>query len=445
MRDDTIYALASGGGAAGLAVFRISGVGAGQALTQMIGDDLPEPRRAMLRRLIDPVNGEEVDRGLVLWFPAPASFTGEDVVEIHGHGGRAMTARLARLLGEGLGLRQADPGEFSRRAFEHGKMDLTEAEGLADLVDAETEAQRRQAQRQMQGALGTLYEDWRQRLMGLSAHLEATIDFSDEDLPDDLWRTLRRDLTILETDIDQHLADGHRGERLREGLSIAIVGPPNAGKSSLLNTLAKREAAIVSAQAGTTRDVIEVHMDLDGFPVVMADTAGLRQAADEIEGEGVRRALARAREADLKVAVLDGVHWPEVDPQTAALVDKDSMVVVNKLDRGLPEAPLNWGDHRVFGLSVHTGAGLEDFLAALSEAVAARCGDGGGAPPLTRRRHREAIETCRHALERAGAEKDSELMAEHVRQAARALGTITGRVGVEDMLDLVFRDFCIGK
>ncbi|GAB6052439.1 tRNA uridine-5-carboxymethylaminomethyl(34) synthesis GTPase MnmE [Magnetospira thiophila] len=445
MRNDTIFALASGGGAAGVAVFRLSGPQAGESLRRLTGGPLPAARRAVLRDLRDPLSGEMVDRALVLWFPAPGSFTGEDVVELQGHGGRAMLARLARLLGEGLGLRQADPGEFSRRAFEHGKMDLTELEGLADLVAAETEAQRQQAQRQMQGALGDLYENWRQRLMGLSAHLEATIDFSDEDLPADLWAELKKNLTELQNDLSHHLADGHRGERLREGVSLAIVGPPNAGKSSLLNLLARREAAIVSAQAGTTRDVIEVHLDLGGYPVILADTAGLRAACDEVEEEGVRRALARARDADLKVAVLDGGHWPTIDPQTAALVDDESMVVVNKLDRGLPEAPLVWGRHRIFGLSVHTGAGVEAFLSALTAAVAQRCDGGGGTPPLTRARHRQALETCLQALMRAEQESDGELMAEHVRQAARSLGSVTGRVGVEDMLDLVFRDFCIGK
>ncbi|MDE1149032.1 MAG: tRNA uridine-5-carboxymethylaminomethyl(34) synthesis GTPase MnmE [Azospirillaceae bacterium] len=440
---DTIFALASAPGRGGVQVIRISGPGAGPALSALMGKPLPSPRRAALARLRNGAS-EVFDQALVLWFPAPGSFTGEDVAELHLHGGRAVLAAASEAL-TALGLRVAEPGEFSRRAFEAGKLDLTEAEAIADLVDAETAAQRRQALRQMDGALGALYEGWRHRLVRALAHLEADIDFPDEDLPQGVAPAVVPVLTGLIDEIGAHLADGHRGERLRDGFSIAILGAPNAGKSSLLNALARREAAIVSSTAGTTRDVIEVHLDLGGFPVILADTAGLRDAADEIEREGIRRALARAEKADLKLLVLDCSTWNIGDAAagTLALADGDALVVLNKRDLcgAVPEAV---GGHPALAVSAATGDGLAELVAALQAAVEQRLAPGA-APSLTRARHRQALEECQLSLRRALAADLPELAAEDARLAARALGRITGRVDVEDLLDVIFRDFCIGK
>lgn len=439
----TIFALATPPGKGGVAVLRLSGGRAGDALQALSGAVLPAPRRASLRTLNDPASGEMIDRALALWFPAPASFTGEDVVELHVHGGRAVSAALAEALSRLPGLRPAEPGEFSRRAFENGKLDLTEAEAIADLVAAETAAQRRQALRQLDGALGALYEDWRGRLLRALAHLEADIDFPDEDLPEDTTQAVRPALAALAGEIAAHLDDAGRGERLREGAQIAIVGPPNAGKSSLLNLLAKRDVAIVSAQAGTTRDVIEVHLDLGGWPVTLADTAGMRETGDEIEREGVRRAEQRARGADLRLVVLDAAAG-ETPVMLQALIAPGDIVALNKIDLAPPAALPAALPAEALAISVRTGAGIEALLARLQQRVAALL-DGGGVP-LTRQRHRLALEECLAALQRAQAGQElPELAAEDVRLAARALGRITGRVDVEDMLDIVFREFCIGK
>ena len=440
----TIFALATAPGRSGVAVVRVSGPGAGDALSALIRRPLPKPREAILRSLRDPNTGEVLDSALVLYFAAPRSFTGEDVVELHLHGGRAVTAGVIEALSALPGLRVAEPGEFTRRAFENGKLDLTEAEAIADLVDAETAAQRRQALRQMEGALGTLYEGWRERLTRALAHIEADIDFAEEDLPGGIADAVRPQLDGLATEISAHLNDNGRGERLREGLHIAIVGAPNAGKSSLLNALARREAAIVSARAGTTRDVIEVHLDLGGYPVVLADTAGLREAAaDEVEEEGIRRALDRAARADVKIAVFDATALPDLDMATLALLDKDTIVVLNKTDLTTTDQVMVAG-HPAIGVSARTGAGLPALEERLTSFTADRLA-AGGVPALTRARHRSALEECRDALQRALAAPLPELAAEDVRLASRALGRITGRVDVEDLLDVIFRDFCIGK
>lgn len=439
MRADTIFALASAPGRAGVQVIRISGPDAGAVLSRLMGRPLPPPRQAALAGLRDPVTGELFDKALVLSFPAPGSFTGEDVVELHLHGGRAVLSAATQAL-TALGLRVAEPGEFSRRAFEHGKLDLTEAEAIADLVDAETAAQRRQALRQMEGALGQLYDGWRHRLTRALAHLEADIDFPDEDLPGGLSDAVRPVVEGLVAELSAHLADQGRGERLRDGISIAILGAPNAGKSSLLNAIARRDVAIVSNQAGTTRDVIEVQLDLGGYPVLLADTAGLRDAADQVESEGIRRALDRAAKADLKLLVFDGGELP--DPATLALADDDAILVMNKAD--LPGAVAPLAGRPILSLSARTGDGVPALLSTLEQAVAARYAPSG-APALTRARHRSALEECLESLTRALQAPLPELAAEDVRLSVRALGRITGRVDVEDLLDVIFRDFCIGK
>ena len=444
MTGDTIFALSTGGARAAIAVVRVSGPAAGEALARIGGAPLPEPRRAALRRFREPEMGETIDRGLALWFPAPASATGEDMAEFHVHGGPAVLAALFDALTALPGLRPAEPGEFTRRAFEAGRIDLTEAEGIADLVAAETETQHRQAVAQMDGGLYRLYDGWRERLMALRANVEAAIDFSDQDLGDDPAAAASQGLAALEAEIAAHLDDSRRGERLREGFCIAIVGAPNAGKSSLLNRMAGRDAAIVSTRVGTTRDVVEVRLDLAGWPVTLADTAGLRESGDEIESEGVRRALDRAATADLSLVVFDGARWPEADPQSVALLGGDALAVLNKTDLLPGLAPAAIGDHPALGVSCLTGAGIEALLETLADEIARRY-PAGGAPALTRARHRHALVECRDALARALAGPADERLAEELRLAAHALGRITGWVDVEAMLDLVFRDFCIGK
>ena len=428
----TIYALASAPGRAGIAVVRISGPGAKPALVALTGN-LPQPRYAALRNLKHA--GGEIDRALVLWFPAPGSFTGEDVAEFHIHGGRAVREGLFQAL-DALGLKAAGPGEFSRRAVEHGRLDLTRAEAIADLVDAETPAQLRQALRQYDGALATLYEGWRADLLAALAHAEAAIDFSDDGVGDREFAVARDGAAKVLTAIQTHLEDHGRGETLREGFKLTIVGPPNAGKSSLINALARREAAIVSAAPGTTRDVIELRLNLGGFLVQISDTAGLRETEDAVEAEGVRRAVAEASASDIVLMLRDGSA-----PYTDQSGIRPDLVVWNKSD--LPDFQKRDGH----SLSLKTGDGLGALIETLTGMVAERLETKGDAPALTRPRHRlalrQAADSLSHSL--AAPAGHPELFAEDLRLALRAIGRITGRVDVEELLDTVFRDFCIGK
>jgi tRNA modification GTPase len=420
---------------------RISGPAAGRALIALSGRSLPKPRRAALRRLFD-ARGAPLDDALALWFPAPASFTGEDVAELHLHGGLAVIAAVADALAALPGLRLARSGEFTRRAFENGKLDLTEAEGLADLIDAETEGQRLQALRQMEGALGRLYEDWRARLTQALALLEAAIDFPDEDLPDDLARRVEPLLTPLAGELAAHLNDNHRGERVRDGYRIAIIGAPNAGKSSLLNALAQREAAIVSDIPGTTRDVVEVRLVLGGFPVWIADTAGLRDAADVIEAEGVKRALTRAEEADLRLGVVDGADAAGSRAALAGALRADDFTVITKRDTHAESCK----GAQVFCVSSVNGAGIAELEGAIAARVQ-RDLSGIEVAPLTRARHREHLAEALSAIERAcvALSRAPELAAEDLRAAGQSLARITGRFDVELILDAIFSQFCIGK
>lgn len=440
---DTIFALSTARGRSAIAVIRISGARAGAALAALAPRCAPQPRVAKLAKLADPGTGETIDDALALWFPAPRSETGEDVVELQVHGGRAVIAGVLEALAGLPGLRPAEPGEFTKRAFQNGKIDLTAAEGLLDLIEAETAAQRRQALRQLEGGLATVYEAWRARLIRALAHLEAEIDFADEDLPRNIGEAALADLERLRGEIVAHLGDRRRGEVLREGLSVAILGAPNVGKSSLLNALTRRETAIVSSIAGTTRDIVEARLDLGGYPILLADTAGLREVAeggDPIEREGVRRALARAEQADLRLLVFPAGAAP--DPATAALVGPDAILVANKVDLagegGLPVPP------GALAVSATSGFGLDTLRQRLLAEAEARM-NAGGSPAITRARHRSALKECAAHLERAGVASSPELVAEDVRLAARALGRITGRVDVEDLLDVIFREFCIGK
>jgi len=444
MSNDSIFAVATAPGRAGIAVVRVSGPDAGTALQGVRGDGLPPPRKAVRSRLRDPATGEAIDDALCLWFPAPASMTGEDVAEFHVHGGHAISAALAVALGRIDGIRAAEPGEFTRRAFEHDKLDLTEAAAVADLVDAETAAPRRQALRQLDGELGRLYDGWRDELTRALAHVEAHFDFPDEDLPGELMAGAKARIAGALSAMSAHLDDDRRGERIRDGVRIAIVGPPNVGKSSLLNALAGRDAAIVAETAGTTRDVVEVHLDLGGFAAVVADTAGLREAEDAVEREGVRRALANADDADIVIVMFDATTTEPATGIERRLLGDNALVVLNKIDLQPMITPLEIAGLHALEISVKTGKGLDRLLDVLRDRIADRF-SVGEAPVLTRARHRAALEECAAALRGAELAALPELMAEDLRLAVRALGRITGRVGVEDILDLVFSEFCIGK
>jgi len=446
LASNTIYALSSGHGRAGVAVVRISGPAAGEALDRMAAPR-PKPRFAALRSVRHPQTGEVLDQGLVLWFPAPNSETGEDMAELQVHGGRAVIAGVLAALGSIEGWRLAEPGEFARRAFENGKIDLTAAEAIADLVDAETDAQRRQALRQAGGALAQLYDGWRAGLIRAQALTESAIDFSDEaDVGDKASAEARELVARLAPSLRQHLDDGRRGEILREGFRVAIAGAPNVGKSSLLNAFARREAAIVSDEAGTTRDIIEVTLDLGGAPVILSDTAGIREAEGKVEREGIRRAVARARDADLVLWLMDATDPQRELPPDLAARTGVMLWVLNKIDllqahRAYPMLQPGW-----FGLSVLTGEGLPALARAIEGKAAAAVGTSE-APAITQARHRQQLGAAIEALEAylAGAPADLELRAEDLRRAATALGRITGRVDVEDVLGEIFSRFCIGK
>ncbi len=429
--DGTIFALASGAGIAAIAVMRLSGPDSGTILATLCGGVLPAPRVATLRRLRGP-DGDPLDQALVLWLPGPGSYTGEDTAELHLHGGRAVTEAVAEAL-VALSARPAEPGEFTRRAFLNGKLDLVQAEAVHDLVSAETDAQRRQALRQLDGALGALYRDWSDRLRTILAQQEALIDFPDEDLPPDVEADLLATMAGLATAIEAHLNDNRRGEKLRDGLFFAISGPPNVGKSSLMNALADRDVAIVSPIPGTTRDVLEARVVLGGVPVTVVDTAGLRDAQDAIEAEGVRRGQARTRDADLVIHVVEaGSPAPDI------VTDGPNLLVANKCDLGGP------GPDGALRVSALTGQGLDELRRVLSERARAMT-QTAGPPPLTRQRHRAALEAALHHIRAAEAADLPELRGEDLRLALRALGRITGHVGVEDILDTLFSQFCIGK
>lgn len=435
---DTIYAVSTAPGRAAIAVVRVSGAHALHALRALAGEPSPSPRVATVRRLKN-ADGDTIDQALVLWFPEPASTTGEDVVEFHLHGGRAILDAVLHALASVPGLRAAEAGEFSRRSVENGKLDLTRAEALADLIGAETPAQQRQALRQYQGALAELYEDWRARLISALAWAEAAIDFSDEDLPADLEQRLRVPVQSLRAELQRHLDDSRRGEITREGLFLTIIGAPNAGKSSLLNALARRDIAIVSEIPGTTRDILETRLDVAGYVVHVADTAGLRETSDAIESEGVRRALARAAASDMTLLVLDGSARDPFAGLDRDAVSRATLTVWNKSD-------CPWHEPREgMRISATTGAGLDALLESLAAEVRKRLGRPREAAPMTRARHRENVTAAAEALSRALDQSESELMAEDLRLALRAIGRLTGRVDIEELLDTVFRDFCIGK
>ena len=442
-RDQTIFALSSGRPPSAIALVRVSGSQAGKIVTALAGK-LPPPRMAA-RALLRDVGQRPIDDAVVLWFPGPASATGEDVAEFHVHGGRAVLAALFAALSAFEDVRPAEPGEFTRRAFENGKLDLTEAEGLDDLIHADTDRQRRQALRQLKGLLGDKARDWRAQIIEASALIEAGIDFSDEgDVPAELIAPALAKIKALLGEIEEVLAAQGRSERLREGLVVAIAGPPNVGKSTLMNQLARREVAIVSPHAGTTRDVIEVQLDLDGYPVTVIDTAGIRETDDPVEQEGVRRARARAADADL-------VLWLSDSPQVA--IDQDGVAPIwtvrNKIDleeagRSLAEAVMP--GQGIFQISASRGDGVPELIAALV-GFAQRYFGGAEGGLISRTRQRKLLQETVASLQRCISVigQGEELAAEELRAAAHSLGRLLGRVDVEDILDVIFREFCVGK
>ncbi len=450
-QSSTIYALSSGHDRAGVAIIRVSGGDADATLTRLVAPRVAQvvttPRTAHRVSLVDPDDGSPLDDALLLWFPGPKSFTGEDVVELHVHGGRAVVAGVLAALGRLPDYRLAEPGEFTRRAFEHGKIDLTEAEGLADLIAAETEAQRRLALKQLSGDLHRAAEGWRGDLLRAQALVEAAIDFADEgDVSAHAVADAGKLAARVAAALQEALADQHRGEILRDGFRVVIAGPPNVGKSSLINAIAKRDAAIVSAEAGTTRDVVELQLNLGGLAVVLTDTAGVREAEGNIEREGIRRGMARARDAQMVLWVMDALNpqWnlpPDLMGQEAV-----TLRVLNKVDlasAGVFAGPVPYSTVEI---STLTGVGIADLERKIAEAARLRT-QGGEAALITTARHRQHIGAAAEALAAYGSGDKAalELRAEDLRLASWAIGRLVGRVDAEEILGEIFGRFCIGK
>lgn len=430
---DTIYALSSGHGMGGVAVIRVSGSAVLSVVEKLTGLHNPRARYAYYATI---KNGNQVlDHALVLYFKAPHSFTGEDVVEFHVHGGRAVIDSVFKALSECAHCRPAEHGEFSRRAVINGKMDLTAAEGMMDLIEATTDRQQAQALTQMDGALDRLYEEWRAHLTHDMAYLEAFIDFPEEEIPPEKMGIIDTGIRALIEKIKKHLNDNNRGQKLRDGFQIAIIGTPNAGKSSLMNELTNRQTAIVSQTAGTTRDVVEAYLNIDGFPVILADTAGLRETEESIEAEGIRRAVKKAEEADLVIYL--------IDPTNAVSFTLPDSIRPEKLLTVYSKADLKKVDGAL-SISTKTRAGLEALHQKIKTILSEQMGKSGTGV-ITRERYRVALQDCVRSLNQAVQQTELELKAEDLRMAARALARITGRIETDDLLDVIFRDFCIGK
>lgn len=430
----TIYALATPPGKAGVAILRVSGPAAPDCVRHL-GCELPEPRVATMLTLKD--DQKILDQALGLYFKAPHSFTGEDVVEFHVHGSRAIVKAVLLALSKNKDLRVAEPGEFSKRAFLNGKLDLAQAEGLADLIEAETLAQHTQAMRQFSGENSKLFEELRMAILEPLALLEAYIDFPEEEIPESVLSDVKSRITTLKTNLAKLMNDHQVGEKIREGIEIVILGAPNAGKSSLLNALAKRDVAIVSDIAGTTRDMIEVHLDISGYPVTLVDTAGLHDTSDSIEKEGVSRAKRRAQNAELKLLLIDSVADTESQKQMLAMRDENTLVIYTKSD--LKKAPKD-----AIGVSTTSGDGLDALIETLKSQIVNKMG-GTPSPLITRTRHRESLQRALDAITRFSPDLPLELQCEELRIASHAVGKITGKIEVDDLLDVIFSRFCIGK
>ncbi|MFO1243410.1 MAG: tRNA uridine-5-carboxymethylaminomethyl(34) synthesis GTPase MnmE [Rickettsiales bacterium] len=439
----TIYAPATPPGRSAVAIIRISGPES-KSLFSFFGLPLPTPRIATLATLRNPETKEILDNALLFWFPAPRSYTGEDTIELHLHGGRAIREEILSLLSGISEFRLAEPGEFSKQAFFNGKMDLLQAEAIADLIEAETSAQKRQALQQMHGDFSKLCLSLRQRLIEARAHIEAYIDFPDEDLPPDVQKKIEDDLATLENQIQKLLDDGKRGERIRDGIYGAILGVPNAGKSSLLNILAKRDVAIVSEQPGTTRDVIEVHLNIGGYPVILADTAGIRETENIIEAEGIRRARARGDMADFRIWVLDNTKPLKNQLDVAKKLTPDDVLILNKTDI-LPQNIGHIPDSNPISLSCITQSGVPELIERLKTLIENKFQISGNDVALTRERHRISFEAALQHIQNSSSVEQLELKGEELRRASDEIGKVIGVIHTEDVLDSLFQTFCIGK
>ncbi len=447
MTASTIYALSTVYGKSGVAVIRISGPQAAKAISALTDLDISKikPRYAYFKTLHNPQSKESLDQALILYFKAPHSFTGEDLVEIQCHGSKAVIKALLEVLASLPDFRMAEPGEYSRRAFYNNKFDLTAAEGLADLIDAETSEQQKYAIRQMEGGLKNLYEGWREQLLKHLAHLEAFIDFPEEELPQDVIDTMLNDVFKLSSSIKEHLNSGSVGERLREGFRVVVVGPPNAGKSSLLNAVVKREAAIVSDIAGTTRDAIDINLDIKGYPVMFTDTAGLREVEDEIEQKGIAIALNKVKEADLLICLFDACKDSvQIFENIAKSFKNKILYVANKCETLTNEHCAKLKKEGILTISAKYNQGIEELMDEIATEISERFTSGSGLL-LTRSRYRQALTAAVENLDNFSFDKEIELSAEDLRLAARELGKITGKIEVDEILDKIFGDFCIGK
>ena len=442
----TIYALSSGPGISGIAVVRVSGKDTSEVIKQITREDLPSPRVATLKKFNKIDTNELIDEGVIIWFPGPNSYTGEDLAEFHVHGSRAVIGALHSSISKIKNCRLAEPGEFTKIAFQNGKINLLKAESIADLVSSETEIQRKQAIKIMSGKSSDQFNSWREKLLKILSHVEAKIDFPDEDLPKDILSEIQKTSDQVSSEIEKILDDQKVGERIREGFKIAIVGPINAGKSSLLNYLSKRDVAIVSEIAGTTRDVIETHLNLDGYPVVVSDTAGIRDSKNEIEKKGIKLALNRAEDADLKLVIIDANNV-DFTGVLKDLVDENAILVVNKSDllNGKLNEKLKKHDHIL--ISIKNNSNLDKLILKIKSKLENKFLSHGDIL-ITRERHRQHLEQCINHLKNfknKNGNEEFDKAAEDLRLATRHLGMIVGKVDVEEILGSIFNDFCIGK
>jgi len=442
----TIYALSSGPGISGVAVIRISGSETRDVIKKLTSGDIPKPRVATLKKICKINTNELIDEGIIIWFPAPQSYTGEDMAEFHVHGSRAVIETIYGSISQIKNCRLAEPGEFTKIAFQNGKVNLLKAESIADLISSETEIQRQQAIKIMSGESSEKFNSWRKELLKILSNLEAKIDFPDEDLPEDILKNIKINSEKIKSEILKTLNDQKVGERIREGFKIAIVGPTNAGKSSLLNYLSRREVAIVSEIAGTTRDVIETHLNINGLPVVVSDTAGIRESRDEIEKKGIKLALKKAEDADLKIVV--------IEPKSAnftgflkELISDKSIIVVNKSELGTDKMIDEFKKYNPIYVSIKNEKNLEQLIFTINEKLKNKFINSDNVL-ITRDRHRQNLEQCVACLENFKNKNESEdfdKAAEDLRMATRHLGMIVGKVDVEEVLGSIFNDFCIGK
>ena len=433
---DTIFALVTPLGKSGVAIIRISGPSAYLAIQHFKVDCDLKPRIATITKIYD--NNTLLDEALLLYFPGPKSFTGEDVLEIHIHGSLAIIKILTKKLNEIF--RMAEPGEFSRRAFLNDKIDLTRAEALCDMINAETEMQVKQAARQMSGELAQLYKDWRTKIIKIMANIEVYIDFPEDDIAHNVTTNICESVEELTRDMAKHLQDNRRGERLRSGFYITIIGAPNVGKSTLLNHLAQRDIAITSEHAGTTRDIIEAHLDIAGYPVIIADTAGLRESIDVIESQGIQRTKQRAGESDLTIAMFDNLH--NLDNHTKSLLNNNAIYVASKADFCTDEVRIFAEEMEFIPISVHKNIGINKLLNEIKSKLECR---RDKAPQITRERHRIHVNAAHHYLTKFNLQKPIELAAEDLRVAGQELEKITGTIHLDEVLDEIFSNFCIGK